>query len=246
MPHIDSNRRPHAASAIVLALLLACLGLAACGGSSKSSSSTSATNAAATATTGTTGTTGKGPGSTNSGRFAALRECLRKNGITLPKRTPGQRRPGGAGGVLGGGGAAGLQLAKGVTRAQYEAALKKCGGNAFAGGAGRRFNSPAFKTALAKFSTCMRENGVNIPAPNTSGSGPIFSTKGIDTASAQFKTAETKCSSDLRTGLRGRAGANGAPGGPGGAGANGAPGGAGGPGANNGAPGGAPPAGSAG
>jgi hypothetical protein len=236
MPHIDSNRRPLAASAMVLALLLACLGLAACGSSSKSSSSTSATNAAATSTstTGTTGSTGKGPGATNSGRFAALRECLQKNGITLPKRTPGQRRPGGAGGVLGGGGgAAGPQLPKGVTRAQYEAALKKCGGNAFAGGGGRRFNSPAFKTALAKFATCMRENGVNIPAPNTSGSGPIFNTKGIDTASAQFKTAETKCSSDLRAGFRGGAGANGAPGGPGGAGANGAP-------------GAAPPAGSAG
>jgi hypothetical protein len=243
MPHMHSNRRPFAASAIVLALLLACLGLAACGGSSKSSSSTTATNAAATSTstTGTTGTTspsGKGPGANNSGRFAALRECLQKNGITLPKRTPGQRRPGGApggaGGFLGGGGgAAGPQLPKGVTRAQYEAALKKCGGNSFAGGTGRRFNSPTFKAALAKFATCMRENGVNIPAPNTSGSGPIFNTKGIDTAGTKFKTAETKCSGDLRAGFRGGAGAKGAPGSPGAAGANGAP-------------GGAPPAGSAG
>ena len=234
MPHIHSNRRPLAASAIVLALLLACLGLAACGGSSKSSSSTTATNAAATSTTTTptTGATGKVPGGPNSGRFAALRECLQKNGITLPKLTPGQRRPGGAGGLLGGG-AAGPQLPKGVTRAQYEATLKKCGGNAFAGGAGRRFNSPTFKGALAKFATCMRENGVNIPAPNTSGSGPIFNTKGIDTAGTQFKTAETKCSSDLRAGFRSGAGANGAPGGPGAAGANGAP-------------GAAPPAGSAG
>jgi hypothetical protein len=223
MPHMHTNRRPFAASAIVLALVLACLGLAACGGSSsKSSSSTTATNAAATTTsTSTTGGTGKGPGGPNSSRFAALQECLQKNGITLPKRTPGQRRPGGAGGFLGGG-AAGPQLPKGVTRAQYEAALKKCGGSAFAGGTGRRFNSPTFKTALAKFATCMRENGVNIPAPNTSGSGPIFNTKGIDTASTQFKTAETKCSSDLRAGFRGGAGAKGAPGGPGAAGANGA------------------------
>jgi hypothetical protein len=225
MPHLHSNRRPLAASAIVLALLLACLGLAACGGSSKSSSSTTATNAAATSTstTGATGTTGKGAGGPSSGRFAALRECLQKNGITLPKRSPGQRRPGGAGGFLGGGGgAAGPQLPQGVTRAQYEAALKKCGGNAFAGGGKRRFDSPTFKAALAKFATCMHENGVNIPAPNTSGSGPIFNTKGIDTASTQFKTAETKCSSDLRAGFRGGAGGSGAPGGPGAAGANGA------------------------
>jgi pilus assembly protein FimV len=239
MPHTHSNRRPLAASAIVLALLLACLGLAACGGSSKSSSSTTATNAAATSTSttatpgsnstngkGGSNATSKGPAATNAGRFAALRECLQKNGIALPSRTPGQRRPGGVGGLLGGG-AAGAKLPDGVTRAHYEAALKKCGGGAFAGGGRRRFDSPTFKAALAKFATCMRANGVNIPAPNTSGSGPIFNTKGINTASAQFKTAEAKCSSDLRAGFRGRAGANGAPGSPGATGANGAPGAAG-------------------
>jgi hypothetical protein len=234
MPHFHSTRRPLAASAIVLALLLACLGLAACGGSSKNSSTAANAAAATSTTTTTTSTTGsspaKGTAGPNSSRFTALRECLQKNGITLPKRTPGQRRPGGAGGFPGGGGATGPQLPKGVTRAQYEAALKKCGGNAFAGGGGRRFNSPAFKAALTKFSACMRENGVNVPAPNTSGSGPIFNTKGLNTASAQFKAAETKCSSDLRGSFRGGNGAGGASGGAG----------------AGGAPGGAPPAGSAG
>ncbi len=76
-------------------------------------------------------------------------------------------------------GRAGLQLPKGVTRAQYEAAIKKCGGGSFAG-RGARFNSPAYKAALTKFAACMRENGVNVPAPNTSGSGPIFDTKGLE------------------------------------------------------------------
>ncbi len=69
-------------------------------------------------------------------RFKALRECLQKNGITLPKRTPGQRPPGG---FLGGAG--GPQLPAGVTRAQYQAAVKKCGGAAFAG-AGRSDQKP--------------------------------------------------------------------------------------------------------
>jgi cytochrome c556 len=206
MPHIDSIRRSPAASAIALTLLLACLGLAACGSSSKSSST--AANAAATTTSSTSTTTttgsGKSPGGPGAGRFAALRECLQKSGITLPKRTPGQRPGSGAGGFLGGGGAA-PQLPKGVTRAQFQAALKKCGGSALAGGGskgGRRFNSPVFKAALAKFAACLRENGVNVPAPNTSGSGPVFNTKGIDTASAQFKAAEVKCSGDLRGGFR--------------------------------------------
>jgi hypothetical protein len=201
MSHTDSIRRkPAASAAAVLVLLLACLGLAACGGSS-SSSSTGATTATS-ASTGT-GTGAKGP---LAGRFAAIRECLQKNGITLPKRTPGQKRPpGGAGGFLGGGGAGGVgaaQLPKGMTRAQYEAALKKCGGGAFAGRGGARFKSPAFKAALAKFATCMRANGVNVPAPNTSGTGPVFDTKGIDTSSAQFKAAEVKCQSDLSGAFR--------------------------------------------
>jgi hypothetical protein len=43
----------------------------------------------------------------------------------------------------------------------------------------------------------MRENGVNLPAPNTSGKGPVFDTKGINTSSAAFKSAESKCRSDL-------------------------------------------------
>jgi hypothetical protein len=220
MSHLNSNRRkPAASAAAVLVILLACLGLAACGSSSGSSSSTASTSASTT-TTGAAGA--KGP---NSGRFAAMRECLQKNGITLPQRTPGQRRPpGGAGGFLGGGsgGTGGPSLPKGVTRAQYEAALKKCGGGNFAGRGrgGARFKSPAFQAALAKFATCLRENGVNVPAPNTSGNGPVFDTKGIDTSSAKFKAAEAKCQSDLRAAFRRGGGAGGGSasgGGPGGA-----------------------------
>ncbi len=43
----------------------------------------------------------------------------------------------------------------------------------------------------------MRYNGVNVPTPNTSGNGPVFSTKGINTAGAQFRAAEAKCRSSL-------------------------------------------------
>jgi hypothetical protein len=231
MPHTDRNIRTPATTAVVLGLLLACLGLAACGGSSKSSSTS--TNAAATttatsttgttgATTGTTGTSTTGTGAKgatgakgpNAGRFTALRECLQKNGITLPQRAPGQRHsPGAAGGFLDGGAGAGPQLPKGVTRAQYEAALKKCGGGNSAG-RGPRFDSPTFKAALAKFATCLRQNGVNVPAPDTSGKGPVFNTKGINTGSAQFKAAESKCQSDLSGAFR--HGSSSGAGGPGG------------------------------
>ncbi len=219
MPHIDSNRRKPArripAAAVLLILLLACLGLAACGGSSSSSS----TSASASATTSSTGAAGTGATGAGASRFKALRECLQKNGITLPKPTPGQRSPGGpggAGGFLGGGGGAGgPKLPSGVTRAQYEAAIKKCGGGGHflrSGPAG--FSNPAFKQALTKFAACMRENGINVPAPNTSGSGPVFDTKGIDTASSQFRTAESKCRSDLTGAFRRGAGAGAAGGAP--------------------------------
>jgi hypothetical protein len=197
MSHITNNRRKPALA--VLVLILISLALAACGGSSTSSSAT--TSASATTTT-------KG-GAAASGRFAALRECLQKNGITLPKRTPGQGRPP-AGGSLGGDGGGASQLPSGVTRAQYEAAVKKCGGSPR--GFGARTSSPAFKQALTKFATCMREHGITLGEPNTSGKGPIFNTSGIDTASAQFKTAQASCSSNLRTALPGAAGGRTAPG----------------------------------
>jgi hypothetical protein len=206
MPQIDSNSRKPVTAALVL--LLASLVLAACGGSSTSSS----TSTVAAATTSTTGNA-TGP---NASRFTALRECLQKNGITLPKRTPGQERPPGGGGFLGASASAGPTLPKGVTRTQYAAALKKCGG--FAGGrfgGATRLNSPLFKQALARFAACMSQDGVKVPAPNTSGKGPVFNTAHLNTSSARFKAAETKCSVQLRGALPSRPGASGSAGGPG-------------------------------
>jgi len=204
MDHIHSNsNRPAIA---VLILVLASLALAACGGSSTSSSSSTTTNASATTSTaGGTGSTSR-PRGPLGGRFLALRECMQKNGITLPKRKPGQRP--GIGGFLGGAG--GPQLPAGVTRAQYEAALKKCGGFQRArlpGAGGAPFTSPAAKQALAKFAACMRSNGVNLPEPNTSGKGPIFNTKGLSTSSKAFRAAEIKCRSELLGAFRARPGA---------------------------------------
>jgi hypothetical protein len=223
MRHIHSTSSRPAIAALSVALTA--LALAACGGGS-STSSTQTTNAAATSTGGSSTTTTTGTGTTGAsrttgtntgapgapggggGRFAALSACLAKDGIKLPQRKPGQRL--GAGGFFGAGaGAAGLS--SGVSRPKFEAAIRKCGGfssgrfprGRFPGAGGGRFNSPAVKAAYTKFAACMRENGVNLPAPNTSGKAPVFNDKGLKLSSPTFKAAERKCRSILFEGFRG-------------------------------------------
>jgi hypothetical protein len=200
--------------AALATMLLAASVLAACGSSSKGST---------TAASKTTASGARAAG----GRFTAVRECLKKNGITLPQRIPGktgQGRPPGGGAVpFGGsgrtGGFAGGALPKGVTRAQFEAAMKKCGGGARGNfGPRSRLGSASSKKALTAFAACMRREGIDVPTPNTSGKGPIFSTKGLDVKSAKFRAAQQKCASLLRTSAA--PGGAGAP--PGGAGTPGA------------------------
>lgn len=70
------------------------------------------------------------------------------------------------------------------------------------GGASPRVRSPVFRQALAKFAVCLRKNGVKVPPPNTSGKGPIFSTKGIKTTSPQFRHASMKCRGVLVSAFR--------------------------------------------
>jgi len=194
-PRTDRRRTP---ALLLLVLALAAVLLAACG---SSSSTTTGSNASASATapgrsgsTGATGSTGA-----RAGRFKAVRECLAKQGITLPSSPPGTRGPGGGGGFLGGGPGGAPKLPAGVTRAQLEGALKKCG--AGAGRFGRRrslANNPAFEKSLKAFSACMAEHGVKLPSPNTSGKGPVFDTSGINTKSKAFRTADEACRSKIR------------------------------------------------
>jgi hypothetical protein len=162
-----------------LLLLLASLAFAGCGGSSSTSSSTAKTASPST----TTAKTQAGE------QFAALRACLQKNGIPLPKNITAQSSSLAA--IL-------ASLPKGVTRAGLEAAVKACGGLGSSGaGAGigsvPGTSSPAYRQALPKFTSCMRVNGVSL--------GPNMSTKGLNTRSAKFKAALTKCEAILRSAL---------------------------------------------
>lgn len=176
--------RPRAMVASVCLMALASVALAACGGSSSASGAASTSSATSTAAGGATG----------AGRFTALRSCLEKQGIKLPAPRAGRPPSGGFGaGGRYGRPAGGFHPPAGSSRTKLAEAIKKCGGSAF----NRARFGGAAKAALEKYAACMRENGVNLPAPNTSGNGPVFNTKGIDTSSAAFKTAEGKCRSDL-------------------------------------------------
>lgn len=195
----------------LLAIALAAVVLAACGGSSGSGSGSGATTNSASITTNSSGATTNSTGAPansasttrqgGSARFASVRSCLQKEGVNLPSASAGGAGRPFAGGPPNGAAPNGarhrFKLPGGMSRAKFQEALKKCGAGFF--GHGRpAFSSAAMRASLAKYAECMRANGVDLPAPNTSGKGPVFDTKGIDTASATFKAAREKCQSHLR------------------------------------------------
>ena len=199
--HQHEARRSQAGTTLLLALL-ATVGLAACGSSSSSPPRTTANapvggtppaDGTPTSSTPPATTTPSSPATGATASPTAVRTCLSKNGITLPQNTPG-------------GGLAGVQMPKGMSREQFARALQSCGAGRLDGanryGKGGKpstpaLNRPRFHAALARFVGCLRQQGINVGEPNTSGKGPIFDTKKTNTASPKFKTATTKCLSAL-------------------------------------------------
>lgn len=121
-------------------------------------------------------------------------QCMRQNGVDIPD-SPGQ------------GGGAALQN---VDRAKLQTAIKACQKYQQAAvGTISPSQRQAFQDAFAKFSSCMRQHGVDIPAPG-SGGGPPAGGGGIDRNDPKIKAATEACRSQLPQG------GPGGPGGPGG------------------------------
>jgi hypothetical protein len=177
----------------VLTATLLCLTLAACGSSNKSTTTTAAAS---------TVPKGVPNGAQLSAAAKTFRECMANHGI--------KAQPGARGGLFGGLIGAGAKLPKGVTLAQARAALRACGAGARPLGRLRAPNtkgfgnlqSPKAKKAFEAFSACLREKGVNLGAPNLSGHGPIFSTKGVNVKSPQFRAAARACAATLSNGVK--------------------------------------------
>jgi len=84
-------------------------------------------------------------------------------------------------------------------RQRLQAAFRRCGGGNFRGG-GRRFNpanNPQFRVQLTRFVACVRQHGYNLPAPNTSGRGPVFDTSRVNRRDPKFIRASQACQSLL-------------------------------------------------
>jgi hypothetical protein len=176
---LQEPRRTVRALTCTAILATAGLTLAACGGSSGSSTAASPQRPRTR---------------------AALTACLKKQGVTVPQRSAGNRPPGGGrgGGGLGlgpggpPGAAGGAGSGSNADRAKRQAAFRKCGIN-FRGGAGQFRNSPAARQAYVKFAACVRKNGYNLPAPNTSGNGPVFNRSQVNQNNPKFIAASRKC-----------------------------------------------------
>jgi hypothetical protein len=179
---IQIRRIPRCLRAVA-SLALASLALTACGGSSGTTSS--GTTSSGTTSSSAAGTSSTATSSTSS-QPERLRACLKKLGIEAPSSVSTisdlvAHPP------------------KGVTRAKLIAAVQSCGGI----GAGLANVKPhasatAYRQAFVSLVNCMREQGVNLPAPNTTGKGPVIDLKGIDTTSAKYRAASQKCAPILR------------------------------------------------
>jgi|GEM_PF-4062959 len=179
--------KPLAAGLVAAAALVACAG---CGSSQPKVAS--APSATVSATTGRSGPFA-GPG-----RFAAVRSCLEREGLRLPRPPAG----GPFGGFRGGG-----SPPAGLSRSQLEADLRRCGVEPRhrRAGAASFLHNPQVVAALEAFAACMRAHGIDLPKPNTSGSGEIFNAKGLNTASPAFRTAYLACREKLPFGFHQRA-----------------------------------------
>jgi hypothetical protein len=145
-----------------------------------------ALSAAALAAAGCGGSSAKSSATSTSSQDAArvkLAQCLRQNGVNVPDN-PGQ-----------GGG-----QAPNIDPTRLRAATRAC--RKYQRAAFGNISSSqrqAFQDAFAKFSSCMRQHGVEIPTPGA-GNGPPAGGNPLNQNDPKVKAATTACRSKLPTG----------------------------------------------
>jgi hypothetical protein len=126
----------------------------------------------------------------------AYRDCLSQHGVNLPTGRPSGRPSGGYGGGNGGGGYGGGGFGGGAfggasPNPTMQAAMQACASlrpkGGFGGGGRGGFNS----SAMAAFSSCMKDHGVTLPA-----NGGF---RALNTADAKTAAAYNTCKPLLPT-----------------------------------------------
>lgn len=113
-----------------------------------------------------------------------LEQCLRENGVELPAR------PGAGGGAVR------------VDRAKVEKAIEGPCKNEQQAAVGTisEKDRQEFEDAVAKFSQCMRDNGVDVPDVVMGGPGPSTTRSRVDRDDPKVRAAQEKCQSKLPRG----------------------------------------------
>ena len=112
-------------------------------------------------------------------------QCMRDHGVNIPDN-PGQ-------------GGAGLQN---IDRSKFQAAGQACQKYRQAAfGTISQSQRQAFQDAFVKFSSCMRQQGVDLPTP-TAGGGPPAGGAAINRNDPKFQAALKACQSKLPNGGR--------------------------------------------
>ena len=189
--NLRPGRRP-LLGMLALAMLLAAIAVGGCGGSSGGDS----TSADTTASSGGEAEAGGVPsGGAGPGGFEIddeTRACLKEQGADLPE-------PGEAGGPPEGGAPpAGEGPPEGFAGGEdMRKAFEECGIDAPQGGGagGPPTDSPEFQQSIEDYVACVRENGYDLPDPNLSGEGPVFSESEVDQSDPEFKSASEECRS---------------------------------------------------
>jgi len=127
------------------------------------------------------------PATPDASSLAAVRECLAKRGIVLQPK--GGRSADHEAELL-------REKPAGISRKQFEAALRGCGVTLPSPPQPAPDGSPylrRMKAVLERFARCMDDRGVEVGPPNTSGKGPIFTPQAGTVGSRRFRAALAFC-----------------------------------------------------
>lgn len=164
-------RRKRIGALVVVGALVA--GLCACGGGSSSSASNNSSSTTANA----------GPGGLQ--LTADQRSCVEGKDVTIPSPGAGGQPPSGGPPAAG---------ANGQDFQNLQQALKDCGVSLPNGPqGGGNFDPSAVREQISQYVACVRQNGYDLPNPNTSGNGPVFDSSKVNQNDPKFKAASAKC-----------------------------------------------------